>query len=528
MSRPVTPTRRSTPVTDRKRGATSAKNRRASSSIRSPKESAPNRSSKRVPASRVTNPRRTASKPAVVRKKSVDAVIHTYPAAMAFLNAHINYERIPPRRKQRGRMSLTRIRRIMKDLGDPHLGFRSVHIAGSKGKGSTAAMLANMLANNGLKVGVYTSPHILDIRERIVINDVMISKAEMTRLMARIAETTKKYKDDHPTYFEILTALAFLYFAEKKVDVAVIETGLGGRLDATNIIKPDACGLTSISLDHMSQLGDSLEKIAEEKAGVFKANVPIVSSPQPDCVKTVLRNIAQEKGAELYFAGDDIRFNYRFEAARGGRPQARICVTTPTSHFDHLLVPLVGEHQAINCGVALGVLDQLKNRGMKLNDEQSINGLANVRLQGRMEMLCSKPRVLVDGAHNAASIGALMRAIGQNVPYDSMVVIFGCCGDKDVEGMLRQIRLGADKIIFTAIDSPRSADPVELAAQFAEVTGRMAQVAPTLAEAMVIAEKAVTREDLICLTGSFYLVSEAKGHFSDHPHRETSMLSQTA
>lgn len=463
-----------------------------------------------------------------MRKKPVDTVIHTYPAALAFLNAHINYERIPPRRKQRGQMSLTRVRRLLKDLGDPQFAFRSVHIAGSKGKGSTAAMLANMLSNNGLKVGVYTSPHILDVRERIVINDVKVSKAEMTRLIARIAREVKKHQGDKPTYFEILTAVAFLYFADKKVDVAVVETGLGGRLDATNTIKPDACALTNISLDHMHQLGDSLEKIAEEKAGVFKANVPIVSSPQPECVKKVLKSIAQDKGTELYFTGDDIRFNYRFEAARGGRPQARICVTTPTSHFDHLLVPLVGEHQAINCGVALGVLDQLKNRGMKLNDELSINGLAKVRLQGRMEMLCSNPRVLVDGAHNAASIEALMRAIGQNVPYDSMVVIFGCCGDKDVEGMLRQIRLGADKIIFTAIDSPRSADPAELATQFAEVTGRMAQVAPTLAEAMEIAEKAVTREDLICLTGSFYLVSEAKGHFADHPHRETSMLTQTA
>jgi dihydrofolate synthase/folylpolyglutamate synthase len=188
----------------------------------------------------------------------------------------------------------------------------------------------------------------------------------------------------------------------------------------------------------------------------------------------------------------------------------------------------VGKHQAINCGVALGVLDQLKNRGFKLDDELSMSGLANVRLQGRMEILCDKPRVLGDGAHNAASVEALMRAIGQNVPYDSMVLIFGCCEDKDIPGMLRQMKLGADKVIFTRIKSPRSADPDDLAAQFAEISGRMAQVAPSLADAMAIAEKAVTPEDLICITGSFYLVSEAKSLFANHPHRAMSTLVQTS
>ncbi len=241
----------------------------------------------------------------------------------------------------------------------------------------------------------------------------------------------------------------------------------------------------------------------------------------------MLREAALAASAPLYFAGEDIRFSYRFEASRDAGPQARICVTTPTSHFDHLLVPLVGQHQAINCGVALGVLDQMKGVGFTLDDEQSVNGLANVRLQGRMEMFCDEPRILGDGAHNAASIEALMRAIGQNVQYDSMVVIFGCCSDKDVEGMLRFIQLGADKIIFTGIKSPRSADPKDLVSAFAEVSGRMAQTAPDLAGAMEIAEKAVGDQDLICITGSFYLMSEAKKLFADHPHRAMSTLTQS-
>lgn len=420
------------------------------------------------------------------------------------------------------------MKRLLKDLGNPQNDFKCVHIAGSKGKGSTAAMLAQMLANNNLKVGLYTSPHILDIRERIVINDEMITKPAMTKLIARIAETSAGYGNQKPTYFEILTAVAFLHFAEREVDVAVIETGLGGRFDATNVIKPEACAITNISLDHTPELGDTLEAIAAEKAGVFKAKIPVVSAPQGKNVKKVLKSAAESVGADLHFAGDDIRFSYRFESSRDAGPQARICVTTPTSHFDHLLVPLVGEHQAVNCGVALGVLDQLKGRGFTLDDESSINGLANVRLQGRMEMFCDKPRVLGDGAHNAASIEALMRAIGQNVPYDSMVVIFGCCADKDIDGMLRLIQIGADKVIFTRIRSPRSADPDDLATAFANISGRMAQVAPNLTEALEIAEKAVTREDLICVTGSFYLVSEAKALFEDHPHRAMSMLVQTA
>ncbi len=474
-----------------------------------------------------TTPTESSRRPAK-RKKPSGKAIKTYAAAMDYLSSLVNHERRLPRRPRRGMLTLDRTKRLLSDLGDPQDKVRTIHIAGSKGKGSTAAMLSQMLANNGLRIGIYSSPHVADIRERIAINSDLISREALVRLIARVATTSAKYGDEAPTYFEALTACAFIHFADEDVDAAVIETGLGGRWDATNVITPEVCAMTSISLDHMPQLGDTLEAIASEKAGVFKKDVPIVSARQDDNVKGVLKKAATEVGASVLFAGDDIRFTYRFEASRTAGPQARICVSTPTSHFDHLLVPLVGEHQAMNCGVAIGVLDQLKNRGFELDDELSISGLANVRLVGRMEMLCSKPRVLGDGAHNAASIDALMRAIGQNVPYDSMVVIFGCCADKDVEGMLRHVQLGADKVIFTKIKSPRGMDPKDLATSFAEVSGRMAQVASSLEEAFEIAGKAVTREDLICVTGSFYLVSEARVLFENHPHRAMSMIVQTA
>ena len=412
------------------------------------------------------------------------------------------------------------MKRLLADLGNPQTAYRSVHIAGSKGKGSTATMLAEMLRGNGLSVGLYTSPHLLDVRERIVIDSERITEPQMASLVAKIAKLSAAYAvEEQPTYFEVLTAAAFEYFKQQEVDIAVVETGLGGRWDATNVLLPEVCGITSISFDHMAQLGNTLGKIAEEKAGIFKENVPVVSAPQQADAKKALKRIAKETKSPILFAGDEITFSYRFESSRVSGPQARIGISTPTSHFDHLIVPLLGEHQAINCGVALGLLDQLKGRGLPIKDEASIAALANVRLEGRMEMVCENPRVLVDGAHNAASVEALMRAIGQNVPYDSMVVIFGCCLDKDVGGMLRQMQLGADKIIFTGIKSPRSADPVELARQFTEMSGRMVQVTASLTEALATAQKAITREDLICITGSFYLVSEAKRLFANHPNR---------
>jgi dihydrofolate synthase/folylpolyglutamate synthase len=194
-----------------------------------------------------------------------------------------------------------------------------------------------------------------------------------------------------------------------------------------------------------------------------------------------------------------------------------VCLTTPNSKFEHLAVPLLGEHQAINCGLALSVIDRLKSRGFTINDSKAMEGLAKTTLPGRMEMLAQTPRVIADGAHNAASIDALMRAIGQHIPYDSMVVIFGCCADKDVTGMLERISAGADKVIFTRVDNIRTADPAELSTRYIEQYGKMAQVAPTLDDALSIANRAVTKEDLICITGSFYLVGEAKQLFASRP-----------
>jgi len=314
-----------------------------------------------------------------------------------------------------------------------------------------------------------------------------------------------------------MTAIAFKYFADKKVDIAVIETGLGGRLDATNVIKPEVSAITSISFDHTAQLGHSLAKIAAEKAGIFKPGVPAITVTQVPEVEAVLKRISAEVGAPLEICGSSIEFSYRFEASRMGGRQYRVCLTTNNSKFEHITVPLFGEHQAINCGLAMAIIDRLKTRGIAIDDQKAMDGLAKTTMQGRMEMVFEKPRILVDSAHNAASVDAFMRAVGQHVPYDSMVLIFGCCSDKDVEGMLGRITGGADKVIFTRVNSIRSANPHELAARYTEQYGKMAQVADTLEDALLIAYRAVTKEDLICITGSFYLVGEAKVMLANNP-----------
>ncbi|MGB0717586.1 MAG: bifunctional folylpolyglutamate synthase/dihydrofolate synthase [Phycisphaerae bacterium] len=405
--------------------------------------------------------------------------------------------------------------RILNALGKPQRQFKVVHIAGTKGKGSTANMLSAMLTSCGQKCGLYTSPHLLDIRERIAIDGELISESSFTKSIAKVVSVLGKARAAKPTYFEVLTAAAFHYFAEQEVEIAVIECGLGGRLDSTNVVQPDVVGITSISYDHLEQLGTNLESITREKAGVMKKGVPVVSAPQPDVVRETLTACATEADAPLRFSNEGVDFSYRFEFSRAVGRHARICLTTPTSRFEHLHVPLHGEHQADNCGLALTMLDALKQRGFPVDDQKAMLGLSNVRMSGRMEMIRERPRIIVDGAHNAASIDALMRAIGQNVTYDSMVVIFACHKDKDISGMLGRLQLGADKIIFTRTPSPRSADPAELAAAYTERCGKMAQVAESLDDAIRIAHSAITREDIICVTGSFYIVAEAIRKYRD-------------
>ncbi|MHC4574938.1 MAG: bifunctional folylpolyglutamate synthase/dihydrofolate synthase [Planctomycetota bacterium] len=453
------------------------------------------------------------SSPKVSRVRSRKP-FRSYKEAIGYLLGRTDYEKETRLRYNVTTFDLSRMEKLLSLVGNPHKKIHTAHIAGTKGKGSTATMLAKMLEANGYRVGLYTSPHVVSLHERIMVDSRMIGESEMLGLLNRVyAPVEKMAKTEAPTFFEVMTALAFMHFADSKVDIAVIETGLGGRLDSTNVIRPKVVGITSLSIDHQHQLGNTIDSIAREKAGVFKRGVPAITVEQEPAAMRVLKAEATTVKAPLSVTGDDIDFSYRFETSREDGPHTRVCVTTPTSKFEHLRVPVHGKHQAINCGLALAMLDKLKSSGYEIDNEKATEGLNRVSLTGRMEMICDDPRIMIDAAHNAASVEVLMHAIGQNVPYDSMVVIFGCNSDKDVEGMLRQLQYGADKVIFTRSSSARAMSPYELAEMYTEICGKMCQTAMSLGEALQLAKSAVGREDLICITGSFYLIGEAKIRF---------------
>ncbi len=442
--------------------------------------------------------------------------ITNYTTALRWLHNHTDHEKMRIVRYNERTFSLDRMRKLLTLLGNPHEQLKCVQVAGTKGKGSTCAMLASMLQSCGYAVGLYTSPHLTDIRERIAIDGVHISYNDFAEVMKLISVKVRNLKNDPPTFFEILTAAALRYFADQAVDIVVLECGLGGRLDATTAVNPLVVGLTHISLDHTNILGKDIASIAREKAGTFKKGVSAVSVEQEPGVVRIFDALATETGTPLEYTGKAIDFSYRFEVNRELGPHTRVCLTTPTSRFEHLAVPLRGEHQAHNCGLALAMLDKLKAHGFVCPEDKVVTGLAATRLDGRMHQVWSEPRIICDGAHNGASIQALIRALGAHIAYDSLVLIFGCAQDKDINGMLKQIALGADKVIFTkAKTNPRACEPEDLMHRFNELSGKMAQCAPSLEDALKLAGRAVSREDLIVITGSFYLAGEAIKYFAD-------------
>lgn len=465
----------------------------------------------KTPSSRPKS-RDTSSSPSRPAKSSVD--IGNYSAAVRWLLERTDLERARVVRYNEDVFKLDRMRSLLAKLGDPQDQFRSVHVAGTNGKGSTTAMIAAMLQECGYATGLYTSPHLVDLRERVQINGVAIDRGEFTELMKQVAAAAAKL-DSEPTFFEIMTAVGYKHFAEQAVDIAVIEVGLGGRLDSTNVLRPEATVITSIDYDHMKLLGNTLPEIAREKAGIFKKGVPAFIFESETAVERAIAEVAERVGAPLRIVNKDIEYSSRFCVTDELGPHTRVCLYSKTSRLEHLPVPLPGEHQASNCGLALAVVDHLKSVGFDCPEEKITAGLAKTRIPGRMQLVWDRPRVLVDGAHNPAAMGALMRCVGAHVPYDSMICVFGCCADKDMGTLLDRMNLGADKVIFTRAQSnSRAADPDELQRLFAERSGKMSQTAKTLPEALELATRAVSREDLVCVTGSFYLVGETLKHLS--------------
>jgi len=437
----------------------------------------------------------------------------TYDEALEYLFSCTDYEKMQHVRYNADTFSLDRMRQMVALMGSPETKFASIHVAGTKGKGSTAAMIHALAGAAGLKAGLYTSPHLVDIRERIRVGQTDIPKEDLRRLIegARSMIERLRSQGDPPTFFEIFTALAFAHFAAQKVDLAVIEAGLGGRLDATNVIIPDVSVITAISLDHTEQLGKTLAEIAVEKAGIIKTRVTVVTEPQQPEVMDVIENACQQAGAPMILVGRDICYTWE-PAEENGRLGGRLTVKTHMETFSDLFIPLMGEHQAVNACAAIAAARRTAALKKRLPPKTIAAGLRAVQWPGRMEYVPGQPDVLLDGAHNRASMERLLEGLAAYFPGWRMVVVFACAADKDVDGMLTVLaqKAAGAPIVFTKSKSPRACEPADLAARFAALGGAGAQTAPDVPAALQAAKGLAGPGGLVVVAGSLYLVGEVK------------------
>jgi dihydrofolate synthase/folylpolyglutamate synthase len=412
------------------------------------------------------------------------------------------------------------MRRLLDRLGNPHHGLPLVHVAGTKGKGSTSAMIAAVLKSAGYDVGLYTSPHLHGLEERFRVNGRPCKPDELIQLLQQIRpaveamdlEAAAEGPDGTgPTYFEITTAMALLHFVRRGVTAAVLEVGLGGRLDATNVCTPLVSVITSISFDHTQQLGNTLSAIAGEKAGIVKPGVPVVSGvvePEP---RDVIRETCQQRGSRLIERGTDFDFDYQPPRNVEGTPASgRIRYRTPHESGDYDL-RLLGRHQAANAATALAALAELRRIGWRLPESSVHQALASLTWPGRVEVVARRPAVVVDAAHNVASIAALLDTLDESFTVDRRLLVFATTQDKDVRGMLTLLLGRFDEVFFTQYGiNPRAVPPEELQSLAVELIGCRWPVYHEPAAAWVAARSKAKEDDMICVTGSFFIVAELK------------------
>lgn len=404
---------------------------------------------------------------------------------------------------------LTRTHALLAALGDPHRSFRSIHVGGTNGKGSTAAMIASVLGRRGYRVGLYTSPHLIDFTERIQVNGRVIPSDRVGALTEKIRQASDTCLSEPPTFFEATTVLAFAYFAEAAVDCAVIEVGLGGRFDATNVLAPLVSVITTIGLDHQEYLGTRPEAVAFEKAGIIKQGTPVaVGRLSPESL-SVIRGAALEREAPCVVLGED--FDTRGEAP------AWFAYVGMRRRYDGLSCPLPGRHQLDNAACALAALELAEARGLEVGDEAAREGLCAVRWPGRLELVSRRPDVWLDGAHNPQAAGALaahltaLSARRASAAPERLILVVGMMRDKDRRGVLACLAAapGVSHVIVTSAAHPRAASPHELARD-CEGLGLPVVIKPVVAEAFAYARSLAGPDDTVCVTGSLLVVGEAK------------------
>ncbi len=395
------------------------------------------------------------------------------------------------------RFGLDPIRSLLGRLNDPQDSCPAVLIAGTNGKGSVAAMTASLLTAAGFRTGLYTSPDLIDFRERIRIDGRMIRREET----AACAEEVKGGVRETVSYFEFLTAMAFLHFQKKKVDIAVLEVGMGGRLDATNVVIPLVSVITNISLEHREYLGDTLEQIAREKGGIIKEGVICLTAARQKPVIATLDAICRERGASLYRVGKEIRTIVHRDGTFSYRGIGR-------SH-ERLVCPLAGRHQISNAALALGAVELIGDAGFHVDEAAVSAGLKRVQWEGRLEILQRSPMLLVDGAHNPAGVATLRRTLKNDFSHRRLILVFGVLGDKDYRTMARSLFPLADRVILTRPHSDRALPPDALR-PLAVKFHRDIEVIEDPGDALRHALSLAGKKDLVCVTGSLYLVGEIK------------------
>jgi len=428
-----------------------------------------------------------------------------YHQAMEYLDSFQNYERVTGYNYEEV-FSLDRVRQLLKRLGNPERRYPTLHVAGTKGKGSTCVFAASILQAAGLRVGLYTSPHLISFRERFQINGQPISEEALAEIVSKI----KPVAQPELTFFEVTTAAAFLYFAQEKVDVAVVEVGLGGRLDATNLVQPAVTAITPISLDHTAQLGTDLVGIAREKAGIIKPGVPVVIGPQPSSeITAVFEEAAARVHAPLHLLEQELQIR----SVRNGIHGSRCTVQTPERTYPELTIPLLGRHQIWNAAAAVRMVElamPMLDPRFRWDDIDAAvsTGLAQTVWSGRCQLVEGPPPILLDGAHNAASAEVLRRTVEEFFPEKPVWLVFGTAADKDLEGMAAVFGPWAKKLTITQARNPRAASPEKIAQVFnrrQEQTVLTGSVPEALAQAISCAKA----EDLIVVSGSLFVVGEA-------------------
>jgi len=437
----------------------------------------------------------------------------TYPEALQYLNRFVNYERFTAYRYLKA-FSLDRVKHLLDRLKSPHQAYPTLHVAGTKGKGSTCAFAASILSALGWKVGLYTSPHLWDLRERIQVGAKAISESELAEVMETIRCEVKE--DRAFTYFEILTACAFLHFRNVRVDLAVVEVGMGGRLDATNVVSPSATAITPIGLDHMPKLGWTLPAIAREKAGIIKPGVPVVVAPQPNPALKVIEEVARLHRAPFHRMDKEVEVSDLRVTLAGG------CATfkTPYGIYRNLTIPLLGEHQIVNAAVAIRLVECFCERIGRPLEESDRNkvalGLASTRWPLRCQLLQSDGRMwMLDGAQSAHSAQALRQTVETILPNRRVWLLLGFSTEKDLSGIMEAWRGWPHRVIATQSSSVRAEPAWKVAQHFAQLTPHTpVAVVDSIRKALELARSESTPDDLIVVAGSLFLAAEAFSAFS--------------